>query len=258
MLQRILTAALGVPVVFAAVYFGGLWIALAIGLAALCALYEYLLLTGFDRRTALISAAALTIPCYFNILLGLVSWETYIMAYIMVVTSFGMVLARQIWGVERTLALGLGGLYIPLLLAGLVLIRSMENGFVLTLLVLALTWGTDTGAYFAGMLWGNKKLAPSISPNKTWAGAWGGFISGIVIGVGGALIINADPLVFAAWGAIGSVLCQIGDLTESAVKRWAGVKDSGNCLPGHGGVYDRVDSLLFTAAVSYIFFGMVL
>ncbi len=258
MLQRILTAAVGVPVVFLAVYFGGLWIALAMGVAALCALYEYLVLNGFSRKTAIVSATALTIPCYLNVFFGLLGWEIYIMVYIIIVTSLGMVLLRQLLGVERTLALSLGGLYIPVLLAGLVLIRNMENGILLTLLVLALTWGTDTGAYFAGMLWGKRKLAPTISPNKTWAGAWGGFFTGIAIGVGAGWLLSSSVLLFAGWGAIGSVMCQVGDLAESAVKRWAGVKDSGNCLPGHGGFYDRVDSLLFTAAISYIFFGMVL
>lgn len=152
----------------------------------------------------------------------------------------------------------MAGLYIPMLLSTLYMLRNLENGFVLTLLVLLLTWGTDTGAFFAGKFLGRSKLAPAISPNKSWAGAWGGLITAVIIAVVFGILTEANVFLFAIWGAITSVLGQIGDLAESAFKRYAGVKDSGNLLPGHGGVLDRVDSLLFTAAISYIFFGMVL
>lgn len=257
MLKRIGTAAVGIPLIFLAVYLGSPWLTAVVGTVAFFALREFLLLQGFGGRSATLWSLPVTGACYANIATGLLPWQSYILVYFMVVAAVGMVLFPRL-GVVRAMALGWGGIYIPLLMSSLVLLREMEQGFALTLLVLALTWGTDTGAFFAGSFWGKKKLAPSLSPNKTWAGAWGGLVMGVIIGLSYGIITNANLVQFGLWGAVASTMGQIGDLCESAIKRKAGVKDSGSLLPGHGGFFDRIDSLLFTAAVSYIFFGMVI
>lgn len=254
MLKRIITAALGIPVIVLAVYLGNPWLAVLVGAVALLALREYLSLQGLNMKSSVLLASLVTIPYYLNVLTSLVSWEVYFLTYILVITAGGLVFFRNLLGAERTFALGWGGVCIPVLLSGLVYIREMEQGFFLALLVLAITWGTDSGAFFAGRAWGKTKLAPAISPNKTWIGAWAGLVTGVIIGISYGIITDASLFFFAAWGAVASCMGQIGDLCESAVKRKAGVKDSGSILPGHGGFYDRVDSLLFTAAVSYIFF----
>lgn len=112
----------------------------------------------------------------------------------------------------------------------------------------AVTWATDTGAYLAGRAIGGPKLAPRVSPSKTWSGAAGGLLAGVAAGslLWWAARGGIDPAVVGI-AAAGSVACQLGDLLESAAKRHFAVKDSGSMIPGHGGVLDRVDGLLAAA-----------
>jgi phosphatidate cytidylyltransferase len=137
-----------------------------------------------------------------------------------------------------------------------------EAGLIVLLLPLAATWIGDAAAYFAGSAWGRtrRKLAPSISPNKSWVGFWAGVLGASVAGVGWYVVASArmpavsvggvGPVALA--GALLGVAAVLGDLVESLLKREAGVKDSGAFFPGHGGVMDRIDSLLFTFPAAYV------
>ena len=110
--------------------------------------------------------------------------------------------------------------------------------------VLVLVWAADTAAYFVGRAWGRRKLAPAVSPSKTWEGAWGGIAGAVAYAIiGGTFLsgVGAWP-VYAVVAVLLGVISIVGDLFESAAKRQAGVKDSGTLLPGHGGILDRVDS----------------
>ncbi len=119
----------------------------------------------------------------------------------------------------------------------------------------AIVWAGDTGAYFTGRKFGKNKLAPKLSPNKTWEGSYGGIVASIFAASIVKLLFSDD---FASWssvimsGILGGIFGQMGDLTESAFKRFAGVKDSGKIFPGHGGFLDRVDGLLFAAPVIWL------
>lgn len=122
-----------------------------------------------------------------------------------------------------------------------------EAGPLWTLFALAIVWVTDSGAFFAGTRWGNRRLAPTISPNKSWEGFWGGLAAAVL------LAISATPYLGLGWNqlwalilitVIASVMAVLGDLFESMMKRHSGHKDSGKLIPGHGGVLDRVDSIL--------------
>jgi phosphatidate cytidylyltransferase len=121
------------------------------------------------------------------------------------------------------------------------------------LLVLIVAWVADTGGYFAGRFLGKAKLYEAVSPKKTWAGAWGG-LAGSLVGVAALKLISAH---FLSWVDVvliaipGGILGQLGDLTESLIKRSVGVKDSGGLLPGHGGILDRIDAVLFIAPYVY-------
>lgn len=117
------------------------------------------------------------------------------------------------------------------------------------LLVLLPVWAGDTAAIFAGKAFGKHKMAPTISPNKTWEGSIGYFVASVLLGVGTASLLGMTPSVGGLCGLAAGILGQAGDLFESFIKRTAGVKDSGDLLPGHGGMLDRIDSLLFVAPV---------
>jgi len=126
------------------------------------------------------------------------------------------------------------------------------------LLLFLLVWGCDSFAYYAGKTFGRHKLAPRVSPNKTWEGTIGGFVGGTLIGAAAGawwIFPEIGPVRGALAGALATSAGQIGDLVESMWKRGAGVKDSGTFLPGHGGFYDRIDSLLYAAPVLTVFIG---
>ncbi|HEX6530981.1 MAG TPA: phosphatidate cytidylyltransferase [Nitrospira sp.] len=148
-----------------------------------------------------------------------------------------------------------GMLYVGLTLSYLVLIRLMPEGEFLLIFLLLVTWAADTGAYYVGTLYGRRLLAPSISPKKTFEGLVGGIIGATII----AFI--ARWTFMPGFSALETVVLALfltvaglwGDLVESAIKRSVGVKDSGGLLPGHGGMLDRLDSLLFSAPAFYYY-----
>ena len=151
--------------------------------------------------------------------------------------------------VTRRRDLALGILYCGLPVMALMIIRRQHEGLVFAVWALALVWLTDIGAYFAGRAIGGPKLAPRISPNKTWAGLIGGVM---LAGLWGAIVHwqYGLPLRLTLASPLLAVVAQVGDLYESWLKRRAGVKDSGTLLPGHGGVMDRLDGLVFVAPVA--------
>ncbi len=147
----------------------------------------------------------------------------------------------------------LGVAYAAMLGIGLLVLRLTPEGLPAVLVVMAVVWATDTGAFFAGRGIGGPKLAPQISPNKTQAGALGGLIVGVIVGVVVAALLNvaiSAPLVIVL--ILLSLVSQAGDLFESWVKRTFGAKDSGTIIPGHGGLMDRVDGLATAAGVAAI------
>ena len=132
------------------------------------------------------------------------------------------------------------------------LTRGLENGFVWLLLLLIATWASDTFAYFVGRAIGKHKLAPLLSPKKTVEGAMGGVLGASLTALVFVKLVPGLPLwPVVLLGALIGLASLLGDLVESALKRQAGVKDSGNIIPGHGGMLDRFDSLLFTAPLVY-------
>lgn len=149
--------------------------------------------------------------------------------------------------------LAFGILYIGLLGAHIVLLRFLPDGGSWLIIGSAVTGFSDTGAYFVGRAWGNRKLCPNISPNKTVEGAVGGVISGLVAAIFFAILLlpNVSLLFLVPAAIVLAIVGIAGDLTESIIKRGTGTKDSGNILAGHGGILDRVDSLLFVCPVLY-------
>jgi len=149
----------------------------------------------------------------------------------------------------------MGLVYLPVLFGMLSAVRRLDHGVAWVFVTLSLAWAADTGAYFAGRAFGKTPLFPRVSPKKTWEGAVGGAVAVIV--VLGVIKLLALPHMgwghVVALGLLGDVAGVVGDLVESALKRAADVKDSGSILPGHGGILDRVDSLLFTAPVTWLY-----
>lgn len=150
-----------------------------------------------------------------------------------------------------------GIFYVAGLMAHFVLLRNIDNpilpGEFAIWLALICTWSTDSCAYFVGRSMGKRPLAPKISPKKTIAGFLGGLVGGSLAGFIYSIVIQFDPVKAAIIGLGIAFVGQIGDLFESALKRDAGVKDSGNLIPGHGGALDRFDSTMFTIPLTFYF-----
>lgn len=178
------------------------------------------------------------------------------LAFALLLFVGGALLLVEWVGLVRAMGLGGGGriglqllglLIVVGAIAGLWFIRD-QLGVTAALWVFAMVWATDIGAYFAGRAFGGARLAPKISPSKTWSGLIGGMIAALIVGatLGDRGEIAGVPL----WiGLIMGLVAQLGDLAQSWMKRRAGVKDSGKLIPGHGGVFDRVDGLLPVALI---------
>jgi phosphatidate cytidylyltransferase len=176
---------------------------------------------------------------------------------VLLIVAAGAVLAAVVAGLLRDpirlgpLWLGTGVLYAALPCAAVLWLRAdPAHGLATILWLFALVWAIDSGAYLVGRRVGGPKLAPRISPKKTWSGLGGGVIAGFAAGgIAGMLIDGAAPLVLAAVSAVLAVVEQAGDLGESALKRRFGAKDSSGIIPGHGGVLDRIDGLVAVVVV---------
>ena len=152
-----------------------------------------------------------------------------------------------------------GAVYVGFLFSGLVLLRSVSRFGVWALLTTVFcVWATDTFAYFVGRAIGKHKLAPSLSPKKTVEGALGGLIGAAIVGAFMAQRLGVSPAFGATLGGVAGIMGPLGDLWESALKREQGIKDFGAMLPGHGGVLDRFDSLLFVAPFAYLLWESVM
>jgi len=167
---------------------------------------------------------------------------------------FGWIVFAPHWRVTALAAVaGLWAL-VPTWLALSRLYLQEGNGRELVVFVLLLAWAADIGAYFAGRRFGRMRLAPFVSPNKTWEGVLGGLVAGFVVALAGRIWFDLPTLAFLSLCIAAVLVSVVGDLLESMFKRQSGLKDSGGLLPGHGGMLDRIDSL--TSSVPLIALGL--
>ena len=140
----------------------------------------------------------------------------------------------------------LGILYVGVFASCLLYLRNLEKGFETILFLVLLIWSTDISAYFTGKLVGGPKIFKPISPNKTWSGLIGGMVAASLVGSILSIFTNYNLTTMVILGAAFAVIAQFGDFLESGIKRKFGVKDSGNIIPGHGGIMDRMDGFVTT------------
>jgi phosphatidate cytidylyltransferase len=261
-LIRILVAVIAIPIILAASYFGGYLFLLFILVISLISFYEFSLLARNKNM-------------HVNLIVGLISVFIFVVnSYLKLIDNYTSLLiiisalcVIELFRNKNSALLNLGGtllgvLYIGLFSSALISIREFyipreENysqGGFLIISIFAAIWICDSAAYYIGTAFGKHKLLPRVSPNKSWEGAIAGFVFAIIAMIVSKLIV----LDFISWnsaigmGIIVGVLGQIGDLIESLFKRDSGVKDSSDLIPGHGGIFDRFDSLIFSAPLILI------
>jgi phosphatidate cytidylyltransferase len=263
-MKRVLTAVILIPVVLLLVFKGPFWlITLAAAAVAALAAWEFLVLADASGaktpRIAVLCGIAALFACVFfrpeytTPLLGCVTFALFILC------AFRSPLPRVLPDSAYSV---FGLLYVGLSLTTIPLLSAQENGSSLLVFLFFVVWAGDVVALYVGKAFGRRKLAPSISPNKTWEGSIGSVLGSLLVTL--LLIFLAEVLsrhsidwlsypgsAFRWFGlaVLLNVAAQVGDLIESAIKRGAGVKDSGTLLPGHGGILDRIDALLLAAPV---------
>ena len=249
--QRVFSAIVLVAVVLVLTWAGGFWYRILCAGIAGAVLYEWTTMASPRDATAHRIVLWGLLAVVLAMLLAGVPAATLLIALVVAVIVGAAHAAydqRGFWPVAGVAYAGLSAI-------SLAALRSDDAaGLAATLFLFAIVWATDILAYFVGRAIGGPKLAPSISPGKTWSGAIGGTIAGIVAGGGVALYAGIvwGVLATAALALILSIVSQIGDLFESSLKRRFGTKDSSGLIPGHGGVMDRVDGLVAAAFMLFV------
>jgi phosphatidate cytidylyltransferase len=253
-MKRVLTAAILIPLIVYIVQFAPAAVCIGVILVAmLLALQEYLSLLEVPVSFRIVSSLIAAIATLIHV------WPQF---YVLLMIATMLLLTLSLFsGLElaeafrATVSSFFGVAYVGGLMGFLIAVRLWDGGEDFLMMLLIIIWAGDTFAYFVGKSFGRHKLSPVVSPNKTWEGAVAGFVFGIVAAaICKFTFIREIQLVHAiGLGAVVGVFGQIGDLCESLVKRAAKVKDSGGIIPGHGGMLDRVDSLLFGAPAMYYY-----
>jgi phosphatidate cytidylyltransferase len=255
LLVRTLSGLLLAPIFLGAYYLGGVVLLAIILLLAVGVCWEYFRLARLAGYTpvpapAYVTSVALVLAAFFQV------EATWLLAMLLLFTTPLWMNPTQS-PVRSTFAnwgISIGGfVYAGGLLHHFILLRQMENGFGLGLIAILGTWVADSGAYLVGKNFGRRPFAAHISPKKTWEGAVGGVLSGLLAILALGRLFQLPIAHSAALGLVVPLVAIAGDLTESLIKRSANVKDASHMIPGHGGIMDRIDSLMFSVAATYYF-----
>lgn len=257
---RLISAVVLIVLVLAALFFVPGWgVAILVSGVTYAVMYELTKVFGLKEKKAItaINFVFATVFMVMGYIISLKYIPLFAVLYIITLMSVAVIDNERVNFRDVTMSLFMTA-YSVLLLVHITLIRNCQNGIALLFLTLLGTYITDTGAYFAGSFLGKRKLIEKVSPNKTIEGAIGGVLASVVsFLIYGAVMKSAGYDVNFLNLLILSVLCavvaQLGDLSASLMKRSFQIKDFGNLIPGHGGVLDRVDSLMFVAPVVYHF-----
>ena len=260
MKQRVIWGAIAIAIFLPILILGGLTFQLFVGVLAMIAVAEmlrmkHLEIFSLEGVLAMVGAFVLTIP-FDNYLTFLpVNSNLSVYGLIIFLLLAGTVLNSDFYSFEDAAYPIASSLYVGIGFQNLV--NARLDGVDKVLFALFIVWATDTGAYMIGRRFGNRKLLPKVSPNKTIEGSLGGIASAIVVSLVFMVIDKSvytphNFLLMLLFVAIFSIFGQFGDLVESAIKRHFGVKDSGKLIPGHGGVLDRFDSMIFVFPVMHL------
>jgi len=278
MAKRIIVALIAIPIVLIPIYIGGIWgVLLLVTIAVLAGFEFYDMMEQGGYRPArwlgLIWLVALALngwneemmrdvrgeaPSWLNTL-TLNGWTppniplSYVLA-IGLIATITYALFQQERPLDTWFSTAMGAIYLGIILGQAVTLRLRPNGFWWLLFALLITWANDSAAYFVGVTIGKHKLWPRLSPKKSWEGTIGGWVGAALAAMllTWLMPITLPPLYAALVGLVAGMLALVGDLSISMLKRQVGVKDSGWLFPGHGGLLDRLDSILFVIPFVYM------
>lgn len=253
---RLISGIVLVIVLIATVGYGGLLLLGVLAVLSLIGLNELYKVAGVQNSLGVLGYFA-AIEWYVLIMIRHTEYQVLLMILLLVAVMAVYVFAFPGFRSEQITMVYFGFFYVAVMLSFVYQTRMLPEGSVIVWLIFLSSWGCDTCAYCVGMLIGKHKMAPKLSPKKSVEGGIGGILGAALLGCLFALAMNrwmgasAAPLYYAIICAVGGAISQVGDLAASAVKRNHEIKDYGKLIPGHGGVLDRFDSVIFTAPVIY-------
>ena len=260
---RLLSGILLMVIALVTLITGGNLLFFVLLLISLIGMTELYKVFGIEKKPpgiiGYIAAAAYYGLLYFEAQLpgDKLNWFMLLFMALLICEMASLVFAYPKYNTQQIFAAFFGVLYVAVMLSFIYRTRLLDGGVFTVWLVFVCSWGCDTCAYCVGKLIGKHKMAPVLSPKKSVEGGIGGIVGAALIGVLYALAINhwggagADIVQYAVIGGAGGAISQIGDLAASAIKRYHNIKDYGKLIPGHGGILDRFDSVIFTAPIIY-------
>ena len=255
---RLLSGIVLVAVALALIITGDYVLLAGITIISLIGLFELYRVFQMEKSLPAIAGYLAVILYYINLDQCIIPNTMMFVIGVLIVLMFIYVFSYPKYKTEQMLAAFFGIFYVAVMLSFVYQTRMLDQGEYLVWLIFLCSWGCDTCAYCVGVLIGKHKMAPILSPKKSWEGAIGGVLGAALLTIiYGFVFQNAmnttleDIFVMAGICAVGAVISMVGDLTASAIKRNYDIKDYGNLIPGHGGILDRFDSVIFTAPVIY-------
>lgn len=224
---------------------------LAISLIGLGELYRAARIQKKDAMGLAVTGYLATVVYYGMLLLKLENYSTILLIFILVAFLFVYVFTFPKYQSEQVMGAFFGVVYVSVMLSYIYQTRNLTDGAYLVWLIFLCSWGCDTCAYCVGVLFGKHKMAPVLSPKKSVEGAVGGVVGAILLGIIYAAATKGGMVEYAIICGVGALISMVGDLAASAIKRNQGIKDYGKLIPGHGGILDRFDSVIFTAPIIY-------
>lgn len=258
--NRYLGAAIMAPFIIF-IFLGGMYLKGLVLALSVIGMYEFYKTVKVAKMLPVITAGYIFLAVYY-----LTGNDFTTLSYIIII-GMGLLLCIPIINVKYTFIDAsitmLGFIYVGVLFSFIYLVNQKSGGAYLVWLIFLASWFCDTAAYYAGRTFGKHKLCPKVSPKKTIEGSIGGIVgAAVACGVFGYFISGHVPGIatynYIIIGLICGVFCQFGDLVASSIKRYAGIKDYSKLIPGHGGILDRFDSILFSGAIVYFYLTLIL
>ena len=251
----------GIVLVLLALLFiihGGYLLLTVLGIISLIGLFELYRVFGIEKSAPGIVGYVAAIVYYLNLVFDFIPDSMMFVMALLIVCMCVFVFGYPKFHANQIIVAFFGVFYVAVMLSCIYETRSLEGGKYLVWLIFLCSWGCDTCAYCVGVLIGKHKMAPVLSPKKSWEGAVGGVVGAALLTLiycfvfqGSMGSTNRDIIMLCMICAIGAIISMIGDLTASAIKRNYDIKDYGRLIPGHGGILDRFDSVIFTAPIIY-------
>ena len=256
--ERLISGIILVIIALITIILGNDVLLVTVGIVSLIGLYEMNRVFGIEKYATGILSYIAVIIYYAMLRFNMMTYVPFLIVALLIACMAVYVFEFPKCKTEQVMAAIFGTIYVAVMLSFVYLVRMGNNGAYNVWLIFLCSWGSDTCAYVFGVAFGKHKMAPVLSPKKSIEGAVGGVVGAAVLGAIYAAVTHGPVVEYAVICAVGALISMVGDLAASAIKRNRGIKDYGKLIPGHGGILDRFDSVIFTSPIIFYLAKMLL